>query len=245
MSRKKVQQVLTSDFFSELANCYGSTDLGSFIENSKNILTILVELNYDDLYAWDMFDEKTARESAFIVYHAIGGDAMEHIFSALKASYNPLENFFTDGERTEEGSGTDVKTGTVHDKPDGKITTQPSGERSRSYDEDASENQGTTFEDTSNYKNISKTTHTGGYTDSFNGYKEEVDYTDYDATRTYNTTNTLGSEKTITENRSGNSGIFSKQDLTQREINLRLRNSFAPILVRRCVDAINIGVWGL
>ena len=50
-------------------------------------------------------------------------------------------------------------------------------------------------------------------------------------------------EEKIEENRHGSSGIFSKQDLTQREIDLRLRNRVIPILVRMVVDTFTSGVY--
>ena len=41
----------------------------------------------------------------------------------------------------------------------------------------------------------------------------------------------------------GNSGIFSKQDLTQREVRLRIKNRIVPIYVRMVVDTFSSGVW--
>ena len=72
----------------------------------------------------------------------------------------------------------------------------------------------------------------------------EREYVDFQDQKTFgNRVDSTDGTVSIDESRSGNSGIFAKQDFIQREIRLRLNNRIIPIMVRMVVDAINSGVW--
>lgn len=226
-----VPEILTEEFFSSLSDEYetiGDFDEAAFIDSFKWDLAKYAEIMFDKLMAMDKFENMLLSSKVDYVFMCIG-ESFHRIFSALEADYNPLENFFTNRTLSNSTSGSNTKTG--------GYTDTPSGSKTRSYTDHGNIGQGTTFESygDNDFRNISKTKSNGTVSDSFTNYQEQ---------RTYNQMkDTISSSGSITENKNGNSGIFSKQDLTTREIHLRLKNQIAPILVRMCVDVINKGVW--
>jgi hypothetical protein len=122
--------------------------------------------------------------------------------------------------------------------------------------------QGTTYDSAStdptanDFRNISKTindTTSRVGSDPNNPRKSTTSYEDYKVDKEFSErsnelefddrVDSMNGSEEIEEHRSGNSGIFAKQDLIQREIRLRLNNKLIPILVRMVIDAINSGVW--
>jgi len=190
------------------------------------------------------------------------GDAFKRIFDVLTAEYNPLENFFTDGTFTKDGKETLEKKGKESTTPYGSIKREHSGQTSSENDNSFSVGQGTTYDSatvnppttdaaTNDLYNISRniqhnkvksilgdgegqdlptetTTYENHHVDKeFTNRKDERSFEDYE-------------EST---HKRGNSGIFSKQDLVQREVKLRLKNRIIPIYVRMVVDTFSTGVW--
>lgn len=241
---------LTSNFWVLLGarfSAMGHDNIGVIIDDSANYLANYTEITYGDLPFWDTLNDKTQLEIVYMAYLVIG-EPFARVFNALDANYNPLENYFTDRTYEESGDGSNTKTGKIKTKPEGKIKTYTNGDRKREYTNHGTTDQGTTYDNNQDFVNIAKHLTDGTVKDSFTNYGTTTEYPNgadqYSVTQEFtNVKDTAESSKEGEEHRSGNSGIFSKQDLTQREIDLRLRNKVAPILVRMVVDVFNTGVW--
>lgn len=239
---------LTSNFWVLLGDRFsamGHDNIGVIIDDSANYLANYTEITYGDLPFWDNLSEKTQLEIVYMAYLVIG-EPFARVFDALDTNYNPLENYFTDRTFNEHGSGSNEKNGSIETTPSGSTSTNTDGTRERSYTNHGSTHQGTTYDknDDTDFVNISKDITDGTVTDSFTNYGTTTTFTNYKVEQKYNkVTDTASNSKSGGEKRSGSSGIFSKQDLTQREVDLRLRNMVAPILVRMVVDVFNTGVW--
>lgn len=229
----QMQEILTDNFFGLLANKFREDDrqdIYEYIENDHASLSLFAEMSYERLFALDFLENRTEQERANICYVAIR-DSFPKIYDALVANYNPLENFFTDREMTDNLDSDSTRTG--------GYTDTPSGSKTRSYTDHGVTGMGTTFESfgDSDFRNISKTKTDGTINDGFNDYQEQ---------RVYNSMKDEGNaDRSIEEHKRGNSGIFSKQDLTKREISLRLSYRLRPLFVRMCVDVFSKGVWEL
>lgn len=240
--------ILTSNFWTLLGARFSALEhdnVGVIIDDSADYLANYTEITYGDLPFWDTLADKTMLEIVYMAY-LVMGEPFARVFNALDANYNPLENYFTDRTYNESGSGSNVKTGSIDTTPSGSTSTSTNGERERSYDDHGSKHLGTTYDKSgdNDFANISKDETNGSVTDKFTNYGTTTTFTNYKVEQKYNNvTDTASNSKNGGENRSGSSGIFSKQDLTQREVDLRLRNRVAPILVRMVVDVFNTGVW--
>lgn len=238
--------ILTSNFWTTLAGRFSALDhenIGLIIDDSADYLANYTEITYDELPFWDNLADKTMLEIVNMAY-LVMGEPFARIFNAMDANYNPLENYFTDRTYNESGSGSNVKTGSIDTTPSGSTKTETNGDRTRGYTNHGSTHQGTTYDNNDDFVNISKDITNGTVSDSFTNYGTTTTFTNYKVEQKYNNvTDTASNSKNGGENRSGSSGIFSKQDLTQREVDLRLRNRVAPILVRMVVDVFNTGVW--
>lgn len=182
------------------------------------------------------------------------GSAFERIASILLAEYDPLENYFTDRDMTTDTDGSVEKTGDVVTTPRGKVINKSLGKSTSEVKDSNTVGQGTTydnagFDSTANdeFRNISKVINEHTVEDSSDALdprRTETEYDNYSVTQNFDKlASTTDMTEKVSEHRSGNSGIFAKQDLIQREIRLRLTNRIIPILVRMVIDAINSGVW--
>lgn len=227
----QMQEILTLEFFNEFSNLFtqaGREDIHDYIMENYITMTQFAQMSYEGLLALDYLEDLSASHRARIAFTAIG-DAFPKIYDALVADYNPLENFFTDREMTDNLDSDSTRTG--------GYTDTPSGSKERSFTNYGYTGMGTTFESYSDndFRNISKTKTDGTINDGFDQYQEQ---------RVYNSMKDEGNaDRSVEEHKSGNSGIFSKQDLTKREIALRLSYRLRPLLVRMIVDVFNKGVW--
>lgn len=225
----KMQEILTSEFYVALADAFndaGYTDIYAMMGTYEGAIQQYALLMYTDLLAMDMLEPLTDEERANIAYVCMG-ESFARIFTLLMKEYDPFENYFTDRTMDDDASGNTTRTGGYSDTP--------SGTKRRNYTEAGTMGQGTTFDNASDWRNISKTTQGGNVDDTFINYSE---------TRAYNNMkDTASSNRDIEEHRKGNSGIFAKQDLASREIQLRLKNRIVPIFVRMVIDVLNKGVW--
>lgn len=244
--------VLTSEFWVSLGNKFSEAsraDIGNNISNNYEDFVLFTKITYGDLPFMDDLTDCTNLEIVSMVYTMIG-NAFIGVYDAFMKQYNPLENYFTDRDYSESGEGSNVKTGDIETKPTGSITVLTSGSRESELEDTTSVNQGTTYDDATTdpsgteFVNISKNVRGGKTTERFIGYGTTTSYQNYTNKVTYeDVTDTAETSKEGEEHRSGSSGIFSKQDLIQREINLRLKAKVMPILVRMVVDTLNRGVW--
>lgn len=237
---------LTSSFWVLLGarfSAFEHDNIGTVIDDSADYLANYTEITYGDLPFWDNLAEKTQLEIVYMAY-LVMGEPFARIFNALDDSYDPLENYFTNRDYEEHGGGSNKRTGKVESTPTGSVSNTTSGTRARDYTNHGTTDQGTTYDENSEFVNIAKHITDGSINETFTNYGTTTQYTNYKVTQEYKD---LKDESTANkhgaEHRSGNSGIFAKQDLTQREIDLRLRNKVAPILVRMVVDVFNTGVW--
>lgn len=227
----QMQEILTLEFFNEFSALFTQADrqdIHDYIMADYITMSQFAQMSYDGLLALDYLEPLSVSHRAKIAYTAIG-DAFAKIFDALVANYNPLENFFTDREMTDNLDSDSTRTG--------GYTDTPSGTKTRSFIDNGVTGMGTTFESYSDndFRNINKTKSTGEIDDGFDNYQEQ---------RVYNAlTDTGNADRSIEEHKHGNSGIFSKQDLTNREIKLRLTHKIRPLLVRMIVDIFSKGVW--
>ena len=231
MAQVKMQEILTSNFFGFLATKFRDDDrqdIYDYIDDDHESLSVYAQMCYENLLALDFLDNMTEEHRADVCYVAIR-DSFPKIYDALVADYNPLENFFTDREMTDNLDSDSTRTG--------GYTDTPSGSKERSFTNYGNTGMGTTFESYSDndFRNISKTKTDGRLKDEFNQYQEQ---------RVYNSMKDEGNaDREVEEHKHGNSGIFSKQDLTKREISLRISYLLRPMLVRMIVDVFNKGVW--
>lgn len=227
----QMQEILTLEFFNEFSTLFtqaGREDIHDYIMENYITMTQFAQMTYEGLLALDYLEDLSASHRARIAFTSIG-DAFPKIFDALLADYNPLENFFSDREMTDNLDSDSTRTG--------GYTDTPSGSKERSFTNYGYTGMGTTFESYSDndFRNISKTKTDGTINDGFDQYQEQ---------RVYNSMKDEGNaDRSVEEHKSGNSGIFSKQDLTKREISLRLSYRLRPLLVRMIVDVFNKGVW--
>lgn len=243
------ETILTSEFFYQYALNYDMDPAGSnlmtFIIKYQQHLAKYVVVNYKGL---EFMEDLNPMETTFNATYAfmLIGDAVKRIYDALTVDYDPLENYFTDREMGTTTGNTDVRTGGVDKTIGGSIGTTRTGSRERVYDGHTNVGQATTFEDfgDNDFKNVSKNTESGKITDEYKSFGTTTTYNGYNEKTQYNQLQDKhDGQEDIEEHRSGNSGIFSKQDLTQRELALRQNNLFVKTFVRMLVDAFNAGVW--
>lgn len=241
------ETILTSEFFYQFASLYDEDEpVREFMLEYDQEFYKHVVVNYKGLkFMDDLYAEQTMANATYAF--ALMGDALRRMFDAIAADYNPLENYFTDRTMDTDTDNTQTKTGNKDVQKTGQVASTQSGTKTRTYNNQTNTGQSTSFEDPVNFANVSKDTLTGNVQDTFTGYG---------STTTYGTPSAPMSEKTVydvktedeggesvEEHRSGNSGIFAKQDLTQRELTLRQGNLFMKTAVRMLVDAFNAGVW--
>lgn len=245
----KAQEILTSNFFNKFALEYSmpvaENNLMTFIITYQEHFAKHVVVNYKDL---EFMDDLLVEEPEFNAKYAFAllGENIKRIYDALMADYNPLENYFTDREMGTTTDNTDVRTGDFDKTIGGSIGSTRTGSRDREYDAHTNVGQATTFEDfgDNDFRNVSKNTESGKITDTYRGFGSTTTYNQYKENTKYNQLQDKhDGQEDIEEHRSGNSGIFSKQDLTQRELTLRQTNLFMKTMVRMLVDAFNTGVW--
>lgn len=241
------ETILTSEFFYQLASQYDADEpVRAFMLEFNEEFHKHVVVNYKGLrFISDIYPEQTIANAVYA--YALLGEALRRVFNALTADYNPLENYFTDRTMGTVVDSTDAKTGTKSLERTGTDETTFEGDKTREFTNYGSEDASTTFEnpgtiESPNYSPVSKTKQTGTIKDAYNSYGSTTEHNTTDATE-YDVTNKHDSTEDVTENRSGNSGIFSKQDLTTRELTLRQGNLFLKTAVRMLVDAFNTGVW--
>lgn len=259
MTTIKVAEILTVDFWNEFisqSEAYNYDSLHSFLETylDSDMLKDYVILKYGDIPCFNDPEIDDYRLRAGIALGEVG-HALERIVSVMMASYNPLENYFTDRQMNTDTQGNSVRTGQVESKPEGEVLDEIRGTLIREHENSNVVSQGTTYDnastnpDGSDFRNISKVIDNTKIKDtsdssaprknvrSYDGYKVTTDYKDL-------TTDTEMGEE-IVENKHGSSGIFSKQDLTQREVDLRLRNRLLPIICRMVVSVFETGVYSV
>lgn len=253
----KAQEVLTIEFwrkFSDLANTDGYRDLVSALFDVNAVINYS-KLKYADLPFWDWLEDYSDVNRAELAY-TVCGHSLGRVAEALAKNYDPLENFFTDGTSDTDYGKTVTKSGKEITTPSGSISHTRNGERDIEIENTASLGQSTTYDDAdsnvptqldaidSSLINVGRNINRGKSKENFTNYADTTSYTAYKVEKEYDDVAEAHSGTDSTEeHRSGNSGIFSKQDLTQREINLRLRNLLVPIIVRQVVDVFNSGVW--
>lgn len=258
---KMMKEILTSSFFEALQAAFEARYTESepvcvFLDYFKDDLYLLVELDYPDLPCMEFVDGMTSLVLAQVAFMKMG-DAFRRIFDALTTDYDPLENFFTSGTFTHGKKEELTMEGKEITEPSGKVKVTQKGQSSTSNEGSYSVGQGTTYDNastdhtsTTDFRNISKnvqeqkTTQRLGDSSGNNLPTTTTEYEDYKSEKSFeDRANTIEFSGTDSENKRGSSGIFSKQDLTQREIRLRLRNRILPIYVRMVVDVFASGVW--
>lgn len=254
----KAQEVLTANFwreFGSMADTDGYHAVLLALED-PDAVEGYSKITYSDLPFWDWLEDYTDLKRAELAY-TVCGHALGKVAEALAKNYDPLENFYTDGTSETDYGKTVTKSGKEKTIPSGTVTHYRQGEHEIETQDTASLGQSTTYDNAdssvpspldavdSNLVNVGRNISKGKTKEKFTNFGDTTTYTgEYKITKEYEdyAEAQSGSDSTE-EHRSGNSGIFSKQDLTQREINLRLRNLLVPIIVRQVVDVFNSGVW--
>lgn len=253
----KAQEVLTTNFWREFGNKADTAGYHALVLALADLDAVAgySTITYTDLPFWDWLEDYTDIKRAELAY-AVCGDALGRVAESLARNYDPLENFYTDGTSDTDYGKTVTKTGKETTTPSGSIANTRSGEHEIENENMASLGQSTTYDDAdssipnpletadSSLINVGRNINKGKSKETFNNYADTTTYTNYKVDKEYDdVAETQSGTDSTEEHRSGNSGIFSKQDLTQREINLRLRNRLVPIIVRQVVDVFNSGVW--
>ena len=243
------ETILTSEFFYQFALNYnmepGESNLMTFLVTYQQHLAKHVVVNYKGLRFMEDLNPMETTFNAAYAFMLIG-DAVKRIYDALTVDYDPLENYFTDRTMGTTTDNTDTKTGSETKTITGTVTTNRNGQRDKEFTNHTNLGEATTFESFSDndFKNVSKNTESGKISDTYTNYGTTTQWSNgYGETMTYNVTNDHDGQEDIEEHRKGNSGIFAKQDLTQRELTLRRDNLFVRTFVSMLVDAFNTGVW--
>lgn len=246
------ETILTSEFFYQFALNYnmepGESNLMTFLIEHKSHLEKYVVVNYKGLGFMEVLNPMETTFNANYAFMLMG-DAVKRIYDALTAEYDPLENYFTDRTMTTDTTDTNDKTGDKDVQKTGQISTTQGGIKERTYENHGSVGQATTFESygDNDFKNVSKDITNGKIKDSFSNYGSTTTYgtagNPMSEKTVYNVTDDRTIGEDIEEHRAGNSGIFAKQDLTQRELTLRQNNLFVKTFVRMLIAAFNSGVW--
>ena len=254
----KAQEVLTIEFwrrFSGLADTDGYRDLVSALFDVNAVISYSI-LKYADLPFWDWLEDLSDANRAELAY-TVCGRALGKVAESLAKNYDPLENFFTDGTSKTDYGKTVTKSGKEITTPMGTVTHYRKGEHTIEIENSVSLGQSTTYDDAdssvptpldtadSSLVNVGRNINKGKTKENFDNFGDSTTYDEnYKVEKSFEDfAETQSGTDSTEEHRSGNSGIFSKQDLTQREINLRLRNLLVPIIVRQVVDVFNSGVW--
>lgn len=243
-----IPEVVNKAFLNEMLLLFAADNFreaSNLLNNYATPIIGLAALHYKDLEVWEELEDLTDVDRADIAYTEMG-NAFGRICEALSTEYDPLANYFTDREETDTNSGAITRTGNKTVAPIGTISNMQTGSVTHGFTGRDTKTQGTTYDAYSDndFKNIGKTLQEGTTTDTYNNVTTQTTYTGYSTTETYNTIADTDTRQTdIEEHRSGNSGIFSKQDLTQREVNLRTRNRISSIFLRMIVDVFNTGVY--
>ena len=253
----KAQEVLTANFWREFGSMADSDGYHAVLLALEDPEAVegYSKITYSDLPLWDWLEDYSDLKRAELAY-TVCGHAVGKVAESLAKNYDPLENFFTDGTSDTDYGKTVTKSGKEITTPSGTITNSRNGEHEVENEGFASLGQSTTYDNAdssvpspidsadSSLVNVGRNINKGKSKETFNNYTDTTSYTNYKVEKEYSDVEEVQSGTDSTEeHRSGNSGIFSKQDLTQREINLRLRNLLVPIIVRQVVDVFNSGVW--
>lgn len=265
MTTAKVQELLTEEMWESLTDLFGSrfgydSAIYLFLDEIDEELNYYVRLFYADLDT--IVGSTTPADMAARMAFLHIGDAFKRIFDILMKDYDPLENFFTKGEFTKSGSIEEEKTGTEKTTPNGKIKVIQSGEATNETENTFSVGQGSTFDTAtttppgtddaaSDLYNISRNINHAKNKQVLGNNGQNfptttTEYLDHYVEKSFtNRKDTTGYKNYKEgEDKHGNSGIFSKQDLVSREVKLRLRDRVIPIYVRMVVDCFSSGVWG-
>lgn len=258
MSLKTVNQVLNRDFWEAFrlsASGFNLDQTVSFLDNYTDYIALekYCDMKYGDIPFFEELNEIDEFDAAGLAIMEMGM-AFERIVSVMMAQYNPLENYFTN-RNVETGTESSLtKSGKEITTPSGKAIVTEKGKFKRSYGGTDTIGQGTTYDSAttssssdSDFYNVSKVINNSAISeesDPQNPRSKETSYDQYKVEHSFDNRKDEGdSTETIEEHRSGNSGIFSKQDLSQREIDLRLRNKLVPILCRMVVSVFEMGVY--
>lgn len=262
--KAQIQEILTTETWewltSNFETAYGAESaVYTFLSDIDGDLAKYTELFYSGLMTIVSPD---------VVPHVIAdiaflhmGDAFRRIFDSLTAEYDPLENFFTKGKFEKKGSIENEKSGTESTTPEGKIKVKNEGQTSSENEKTFSVGQVSTYDSATTTPPATDAAANDLYNVSRNIHHNKVktvlgnngadlpttttEYEDYHVDKTFDDrkdTTTYNDYEEDTDKK-GNSGIFSKQDLTQREIRLRIKNRIIPIYVRMVVDTFSAGVW--
>jgi len=253
----KAQEVLTANFWREFGSMADSDGYHAVLLALEDLDAVegYSKITYSDLPLWDWLEDYSDLKRAELAY-TVCGQAVGKVAESLAKNYDPLENFFTDGTSDTDYGKTVTKSGKEITTPSGSIINSRNGEHEVENENTASLGQSTTYDDAdssvpnpldtadSSLVNVGRNINKGKSKETFNNYNDTTSYSSYKVEKEYSdVAETQSGTDSTEEHRSGNSGIFSKQDLTQREINLRLRNLLVPIIVRQVVDVFNSGVW--
>lgn len=264
--KMKMQELLTRGAWEALTTKFGEsygTDsaIYIFLNTYDTDLQLFALNDFADLLTID-FPEEYNNETIALMAFMHMGVAFKRIFDVLTTDYDPLENFFTDGTFEKKGEVTVEKQGTETTSPSGKIKKTREGQSYSEAEGSFSVGQGSTYDSASttppstdgaanDFYNISrdinhnKVKNVMGDANGGNLPKETIEYDNHKVEKSFE------GRKDVTHyddavdetHKRGNSGIFSKQDLIQREVRLRLKNRILPIYVRMVVDTFSTGVW--
>ena len=264
--KMKMQELLTRGAWEALTTKFGEsygTDsaIYIFLNTCDTDLQLFVLNDFADLLTID-FPEEYNNETIALMAFMHMGTAFKKIFDVLTAEYDPLENFFTDGTFEKTGSVTTEKQGKEATTPTGKIKRTREGQSFFDAEGSFSVGQGSTYDSASTTPpatdgtandlfnisrniNHNKVKNVMGDVNGENLPKETVEYDNHKVEKSFsNRKDVTTYDDAVDEtHKRGNSGIFSKQDLVQREVKLRLKNRIIPIYVRMVVDTFSTGVW--
>lgn len=248
-----MREILTTEFFSMVANTFGDmgdsdsiySTVGEWIQNMKKPLSVNANVKYGDVPVLDEYNDFTEQEIAQAVTISIA-DGFVRIFYTLLKEYNPYENYFTERTMSTDTDRDKTKNGKIVTTPKGEVINELGGTKVREYDDHSNVGQGTTFESygDDDFKNVSKNIVTGKIKDRYQNYGSTTRFNQYSVEQNFdNVEEEETGNETVTEKRNGSSGIFSKQELFKREISNRMNYRLMPILLAMIVSELESGVY--
>lgn len=242
--RDKAEEKINGYFFLEFGALFPEdSPVKNFIRTNAVTLAMTVKLKYAGLELIDYTADLDEEEMAELAYAEIGESILK-IYSVMVKNYDPMENFFTHREYESHSGGSITKTGKETTQPSGTVSVSSTGNKEHEYMNRTDIGYSTTYDNTNDWRKTNEHVISGSEKDKFNSFGTNTTYQNYKVDTTFdNRKDETKANSHGHEDKNGNSGIFSKQDLLTRELKVRFRYRMCDILTRMIIDFFNCGVW--
>lgn len=242
-----VTDVLSQEVIRNFCQQIGwSSELGSFLSQSQDILYMTILVKYSKLYALDFTDYNSSFISNYLYCNL--SNEFEKLFLAMTYQYKPYFNYYRKineqnsgadenqhtGNDTIKHTGSDKYSGDFHNDVDEKTTTPSESIISSStYDE--------TNKQQMKPQSMENTTY-DIHRDDESTYSDTQIYGKIE-TQEYGKVLTMNFGRVVDTEIEGINGLTPPQDLIKKEIELRLHNRLFEIFTNMIVKCVSAGIW--